>query len=338
MTKKFSTLPRQARGRPVLRQAQHDSKHGEQSRTKQAKRVEGRSREDMGIDMSLCEKIKTGKFIITSEIGPPKGTDIEEMLKDAELIKGRVDAVNVTDLQSSVMRVGSLAISRFLIERGIEPVFQITCRDRNRLALQSDLLSAAVFGIKNVLALTGDHPALGDHKAAKPVFDMDSVQLLEAIRTLQSGKDMAGKELKGTPEFCVGAVVNPGADPLEPEVIKMEKKIACGAQFFQTQAIYDIDLFKKFQDASKHLKATIIAGIVLLKSAGMARYMNKNVSGVFVPEHLIEEMNKTRDKSATSIEIAARLIKELKPISQGIHIMPIGWDKKVPLVLEAAGL
>lgn len=288
--------------------------------------------------MSLCEKIKAGKFILTSEIGPPKGTDVEEVLKDAELIKGRVDGINVTDLQSSVMRVGSLAICKLLIERGIEPVFQITCRDRNRLALQSDLLSAAVFGIENVLALTGDHPALGDHPQAKPVFDLGSIQLLEVIKTLQSGKDMVGKELKGTPKFCIGAVVNPGADPLEPEVMKMEKKIEAGAQFFQTQAIYDIGLFKRFLEASKHLKTTIIAGIVLLKSAGMAKYMNKNVAGVFVPEDLIEEMDKAQDRSAKSIEIAARLIKELKPMCQGIHIMPIGWDKKVSLVLDAAGL
>ena len=288
--------------------------------------------------MSLCDKISDKKFILTSEIGPPKGTDIEEVLRDAELVKGRVDAINVTDLQSSVMRVGSLAICKLLIERGLEPVFQITCRDRNRLALQSDLLSASVFGIKNILALTGDHPMLGDHPQAKPVFDLDSTQLLEAIRTLESGKDMAGKELKGSPKFCVGAVVNPGADPLEPEVLKMEKKIASGAQFFQTQAIYDIDLFKKFLEASKHLKTTIIAGIVLLKSAGMARFMNKNVSGVFVPDNLIEKMDRAPDKSAKSIEIAARLIKELRPMCQGVHIMPIGWDKKVPLVLDVAGL
>ncbi|MFC1623765.1 methylenetetrahydrofolate reductase [Candidatus Omnitrophota bacterium] len=288
--------------------------------------------------MSLCDKIKSKKFILTSEIGPPKGTDIEELLKDAELIKGKVDAINVTDLQSSVMRIGSLAICKLLIERGIEPVFQITCRDRNRLALQSDLLSAAVFGIKNVLALTGDHPALGDHPQAMPVFDLDSVQLLDMIRTLQAGKDMAGKELKGAPEFCVGAVVNPGADPIEPEIMKMEKKIAAGTQFFQTQAIYDIELFKKFLDAAKGLNTTIIAGIVLLKSAGMAKFMNKNVSGVFVPDDLIEEMSKAEDRSAKSIEIAARLIKELKPMCQGVHVMPIGWDKKVPLVLEAAGL
>lgn len=288
--------------------------------------------------MTFCEKIKSGKFIVTSEIGPPKGTDIEDVLKDAELIKDRVDAINVTDLQSSVMRVGSLAICRLLKERGIEPIFQMTCRDRNRLALQSDLLSASILGIENILALTGDHPALGDHPQAKPVFDLDSIQLLDVIRELQSGKDMVGNPLKGTPQFCVGAVVNPGADPLEPEIIKMEKKLKNGAQFFQTQAVYDIDLFKRFLDAAKHLKAVIFAGIVLLKSAGMARYMNKNVAGVFVPEHLIEKMDKAKDKGATSIEITASLIKELKPLCQGIHIMPIGWDKKVPLVLDAASL
>lgn len=288
--------------------------------------------------MTFCDKVKAGKFIITSEIGPPKGIDIKEMLDDADLIKGKVDAINVTDLQSSVLRLGSMAVCHLLKDRGIEPILQVTCRDRNRLALQSDLLSAAVLGIENVLALTGDYPTLGDHPEAKPVFDLDSVHLLDAIRALQEGKDMKGNPLKGSPKFCVGAVVNPGADPLEPEIIKMEKKIEAGALFFQTQAVYDIDLFKRFLDAAKHLNAKILAGIVLLKSAGMAKYMNKNVAGVFVPDNLIKEMEETKDKSAKSIEIAARLIRELKPLCQGIHIMPIGWDKKVPLVIEAAGL
>ncbi len=288
--------------------------------------------------MTFCEKIKAGKFIVTSEIGPPKGTDVKEMLDDAELIKNRVDAVNVTDLQSSVMRVGSLAICRLLLDRGITPIFQLTCRDRNRLALQSDLLSASVLGIENVLLLTGDYPTLGDHPEAKPVFDLGSVQLIEVARVLQQGKDMKGNPLKGSPKFCVGAVVNPGADPLEPEIIKMEKKVDAGAQFFQTQAVYDIALFKRFLDSAKQVNAPIFAGIVLLKSAGMARYMNKNVAGVFVPDNLIKEMEETKDKPARSIEIASRLIKNLRPLCKGIHIMPIGWDKKVPLVLDAAGL
>mgnify|MGYP001615663648 CR=1 FL=1 len=288
--------------------------------------------------MTFCDKIKTGKFIVTSEIGPPKGTDISQMLEDAELIKNRVDAVNVTDLQSSILRLGSLAVCHLLKDKGIEPILQMTCRDRNRLALQSDLLSAAVLGIENVLVLTGDYPSAGDHPEAKPVFDLGSVELLDAVKNLQAGFDMKGNLLKGAPKFCVGAVVNPCADPLEPEIIKMEKKIEAGALFFQTQAVYDIELFKRFLDTSKHLNTTILAGIVLLKSAGMARYMNENVAGVFVPEDLIKEIEDASDKSAKAIEIAARLIKELKPLCQGIHIMPIGWNRKVPLVLEAAGL
>jgi len=289
--------------------------------------------------MRFREKIEAGKFVVTSEVGPPKGADARALLEDAELIRGRVDAINVTDLQSSVMRLGSLAVSSMLVQKGFEPVYQLTCRDRNRLALQSDLLSAAALGIENILVLTGDHPVMGDHPEAKPVFDLDSVQLLEAVRGLQEGFDMKGNKLEGNPpRFCVGAVVNPGADPLEPQIARMEIKIASGAQFFQTQAVYDVKLFERFIEKTKHLKTTILAGIVLLKSAGMARYMNKNVAGVFVPDALVKEMEDSRDKAAQSVEIAARLIKELKPMCQGIHIMPIGWDKKVPLVLDASGL
>ncbi|MDD5237390.1 MAG: methylenetetrahydrofolate reductase [Candidatus Omnitrophica bacterium] len=288
--------------------------------------------------MTFKEKIQSGKFLITSEIGPPKGIEVKGMLEDAELIRGRVDAINVTDLQSSVMRLGSLAVSSLLKQKGFEPVFQLTCRDRNRLALQSDLLSAAALGIENILILTGDHPTMGDHPEAKPVFDLDSVQLLQVAGKLQEGLDMKGNKLTGIPpKFCLGAVVNPGADPIEPQIIKMEKKIEAGAEFFQTQAIYDLKTFENFLNRIKHLQATILAGIVLLKSAGMARYMNKNVAGVFVPDNFIKEMEETKDKAAKSIEIAARLIKELKPMCQGIHIMPIGWDKKVPQVLDACG-
>jgi methylenetetrahydrofolate reductase (NADPH) len=289
--------------------------------------------------MTFKEKLQSGEFLVTSEIGPPKGIDTKIILEDAELIRGRVDAINVTDLQSSVMRLGSLAVCRLLKEKGFEPVFQMTCRDRNRLALQSDLLSAATLGIENVLILTGDHPSLGDHPSAMAVFDLDSVQLLEVVKKLESGTDMMGNKLEGlAPQFCKGAVVNPGADPLEPQIIKMEKKIAAGAEFFQTQAIYDIKQFEYFLSKIKHLKTTILGGIVLLKSAGMAKYMNANVAGISVPENYIQRMQETKDKSATSVEIAAELIKALKPMCQGIHIMPIGWDKKVPLVLDAAGL
>jgi len=289
--------------------------------------------------MTFKEKIQTGKFLVTSEIGPPKGIETAKLLEDAELIRGRVDCINVTDLQSSVMRLGSLVVSSFLKQKGFEPIFQMTCRDRNRLALQSDLLSAAALGIENVLILTGDHTTLGDHPDAKPVFDLDSVQLLQVARSLESGTDMKGNKLDGAfPKFCLGAVVNPGADPIEPQIIKMEKKIEAGAQFFQTQAVYDIKTFENFLSKIKHLKTTILGGIVLLKSAGMARFMNKNVSGVFVPDNFIKEMEETKDKQAQSVDIAARLIKELKPMCNGIHIMPIGWDKVVPRVLDASGL
>jgi len=289
--------------------------------------------------MTFKEKIQSGKFLVTSEIGPPKGIETKQLLEDAQLIRGRVDGINVTDLQSSVMRLGSLVVCSLLKQKGFEPIYQLTCRDRNRLALQSDLLSAAALGIENVLILTGDHPTLGDHPEAKPVFDLDSVQLLQVARKLQQGFDMQGNKLEGlAPKFCLGAVVNPGADPLEPQIIKMEKKIEAGAEFFQTQAVYDIKVFENFLSKAKHLKTTIMAGIVLLKSAGMARYMNKNVAGVSVPGHLIKEMEETKDKVKTSVDIAMRLIKELKPLCQGIHIMPIGWDKVVPRVLDASGL
>jgi 5,10-methylenetetrahydrofolate reductase len=289
--------------------------------------------------LTFKEKLQSGKFMVTSEIGPPKGIDIRQLLEDAELIRNRVDAINVTDLQSSVMRLGSLAVSSLLKHHGFEPIYQLTCRDRNRLALQSDLLSAAALGIENILILTGDHPELGDHPDAKPVFDLDSVQLLQVAKILESGADMKGNRLVGSsPKFCLGAVVNPGAEPLEPQIIKMEKKIAAGAEFFQTQAVYDLRIFENFLNKTKHLKTKIIAGIVLLKSAGMARYMNQNVAGVSVPDNLIKEMEEAKDKTALSVEIASRLIKELKPICDGIHIMPIGLDKVVPRVLDAASL
>ena len=288
--------------------------------------------------MTICDKIRQGRFVVTSEIGPPKGTEITSMLADADLFKGRIDGLNITDQQSAMMRLGPLAASKLLKDRGHEVIYQITCRDRNRIALQSDLLSAAAFGIENVVALTGDYTSFGDHPEAKPVFDLDSVELLEAIKKLGQGTDMMGNPLKGSPRFCVGAVVNPGADPLEPEIIKMEKKIEAGAQFFQTQAIYDIELFKKFLDGIKHLNAAILGGVMLLKSAKMARYMNENVAGIFVPESFIREMEEAPDKGQKSVEIAVRLIKALRPLCQGIHLMPIGWDRLVPKVLDAAGL
>lgn len=288
--------------------------------------------------MSVVELVKQGKFVVTAEVGPPKGVDIQEILETVELMRGRVDAINVTDQQSSAMRLGSLAICHLIKEKGLEPVFQITCRDRNRIALQSDLLSAYVLGIENILCLTGDHVSLGDHPQAKPVFDLDSVSLLLTAKELEQGRDLAGKELMGAPNFCLGAVVPPGADPIEPQIIKMEKKVKAGAQFFQTQAVYEPEKFKEFMKAVAYLNVPVLVGVVLLKSAAMARFMNKNVAGVYVPDDLIEEMDGAENRAQKSIEIAARLIKEMKPLCQGVHIMAIGWENKVPEVLDAAGL
>ena len=288
--------------------------------------------------MTLLEVFESGKFAVTSEVGPPKGVDIETMLEEAELLRGRVDAINVTDQQSSVMRLGSLAVCHLLKKRGLEPVFQLTCRDRNRIALQSDLLSAYVLGIENVLCLTGDHISLGDHPGGKPVFDLDSVSLLHVASELQQGRDMAGQKLKGSPNFYLGAVVTPGANPLEPQLMKMEKKVEAGAQFFQTQAVYDPKRFEDFMNQVKYLNVPVMVGIVFLKSAGMARFMNANVAGVHVPESLIEEMGDADDRVQKSIEISGRLIREMKDMCQGVHLMPIGWEKRVPAVLEAAGL
>lgn len=288
--------------------------------------------------MSLKDKLASGKFVICTEIGPPKGVNVEEMKEIAELLKGKVDAVNCTDQQASVMRLGSLASCYLLKQWGLEPIFQVTCRDRNRIALQSDLLNAHVMGIENVLSLTGDHVSLGDHPDAKPVFDLDSVSLLQAIKGLEAGHDLAGKELIGTPNFFAGAVVTPGADPLEPQLIKMEKKVKAGAQFFQTQAVYEPRKFEEFMKSVKHLNVPVMVGIVLLRSPGMARFMNKNVAGIFVPDDLIEEMEKADKKASKGVEIAGRLIREMVDMCQGVHIMAIGAEKSVPAILEAAGL
>ncbi|MHC4154425.1 MAG: methylenetetrahydrofolate reductase [Planctomycetota bacterium] len=289
----------------------------------------------------LQEGLRAGKFVVTSEVGPPKGVNIDKCLEEAESLKDRITAFNVTDLQSSVMRFGSLATCRLLLDRGLEPILQMTCRDRNRLALQSDLLSGFGLGIRNVLCLTGDHPTLGDHPQAKEVFDLDSVQLLQAARTLQEGRDLSDSELDGKPEFHLGAVVAPGADPLEPQILKMEKKIQAGAQFFQTQAVYDTEVFRQFMKQAGRFKMPVMAGVVILKSAGMARYMNANVAGVNVPEELIEELKKDKEKTKsgrTGVEIAIRIIKEIKDCCQGVHLMALGWESKLPAILDGAGL
>jgi 5,10-methylenetetrahydrofolate reductase len=293
--------------------------------------------------VSLKLKLESGKFAITCEVGPLKGTDIHEVEENAELLKGKVDAANVTDQQSSVMRLSGLVTASVLVGKGLEPIFQMTCRDRNRIALQSDLLGAWVLGIRNVLALTGDLPSLGDHPEAKQVFDLDSVTLLQVIKRLNEGFDMKGNELKGKTDFFAGAVVKVESNTeasSELQIAKLEKKVAAGAKFIQTQAVYEPEHFAYFMKRVEKFKVPVLAGVIPLKNAGMARYMNSNVAGVFVPDAIIQKMAAApkEQREQTGIQICADLIKQLKPMCQGVHIMAIGWEKKVPEIIAAAGL
>jgi methylenetetrahydrofolate reductase (NADPH) len=293
---------------------------------------------------SLREVLNSGKFVVTAEIGPPKGTNLENMLHHIDLLKDKVDGLNVTDNQSSVMRYPSIATTILIKERGGEPILQMTCRDKNRMALESELLFAYTRGIRSVLALTGDSVRVGDHKEAKGVFDLDSVQLIKMVRLMESGKDLGGNELDGAIEFCVGATVTPEANPIEPQLMKFEKKIEAGAEFFQTQAVYDLDKFRKFMEYARQFDAKILAGIVLLVSAGMARYMNANVPGISVPKELIDEMAGVPKGKGNAlkkgVEIAGRMIGELKEdgVCDGVHIMAIGKEEVVPDILAAAGM
>jgi methylenetetrahydrofolate reductase (NADPH) len=288
------------------------------------------------------EALASGKFVITSEVAPPKGTNLEKMHHHIDILKDKVDAINVTDHQSSVMRFPSLGGCLAIKERGGEAILQMTCRDRNRMALEADLLFACSRGIGNVLCLTGDAVPVGDHKEAKGVFDLDSLQLLKAVRQLATGQDMGGNKLEGTVEFCAGAIVTPEARPIEPQLIKFEKKVEAGAEFFQTQAIYDLENFTKFMEYARKFKTKILAGIVLLSSARMAKYMTENVPGIFVPQALIDELSKVPKEAMLSkgIEIAGRTIAALKKsgVCDGVHIMAIGREEVVPDIMAAAGL
>jgi 5,10-methylenetetrahydrofolate reductase len=288
------------------------------------------------------EKLESGEFLVTTEVGPPKGTDTTELVHDIDLLKDKVDAINVTDHQSSVMRFPSLGGCLLVKERGGEPIFQMTCRDRNRLALQADLMLAYSRGITNVLCLTGDSVDVGDHREAKPVFDLDSVQLLRMIRTMESGTDIAGNELKGAPSFCIGTSVHPEADFIEPQLIKFDKKVSAGAQFFQTQGIFDLASLRRFMQYASQFDAKILAGIIVMASAGMARYMNKNVPGIIIPQAIIDELA-TAEKGKglqKGVEIAARFIKTIKneKLCHGVHIMAVGNEGIVPQIIEAAEL
>lgn len=288
--------------------------------------------------------LKSDKFFITAEIGPVKGTNVQKMIDNIEILKTKVDALNVTDNQSAVMRYPSLGTCLLIKEHGGEPIFQITCRDRNRLSIQADLLFAFSRGIESVLCLTRDSLKMGDHPEAKPVYDIDSVQLIQLIHNLNSGKDLSGNNLDGGVDFCIGASATSSADPIEPQLIKFEKKLKAGIDFVQTQAVYDLDELKRFVDYSRNINKSvkILAGIVLLVSAGMAKWMNENIPGIFVPQNLIDELAEVPKGESLSkgIEIAGNLIKRIKDeeICDGVHIMAIGKEEKVPDILKAAGI
>ena len=290
--------------------------------------------------MKITELFKRGEFVVTAEIGPPKGFHIDHLLDEADQYLKGITAINVTDSQSSVMRLGSLATCISLKNRGFTPIFQITCRDRNRIALQSDILSAALFGIENLLLLTGDHTRMGDNPQAKPVFDLDSVSLIHAVKTLESGRDLGGNELVGEPpSFAKGAVVSPCSDSVDVQLAKMEQKVKAGVEYFQTQAVYEPEKFFSFMEKAKQFGVPVQLGVVIPKSAGMAKFMNNNVAGISVPQSMIDELNADKEKTKagiTGVEITARLIRECKDHCQGVHIMALGWESKVPDILKLA--
>ena len=288
--------------------------------------------------------LRTKDFVVTAEVAPVKGSSVSKATEHIELLKDKVDGLNVTDNQSSVMRYPSVGVCLLIKEHGGEPVLQVTCRDRNRLAIQADLLFAYSRGVSNILCLTGDSIDVGDHKEAKQVFDLDSVQLIHLVHTMNSGKDMAGNELDGGIDFCIGTTATPSADPLEPQLIKVEKKLNAGVDFIQTQAVYELDELKRFTEFVRKIdeKVKILGGIVPVIGAKMAAYMNENVPGVFIPQPIIDELAQAPKGTgvAKGIEIAARMMKQMKEekICDGVHIMFIGREERVPEILGAAGL
>jgi methylenetetrahydrofolate reductase (NADPH) len=295
----------------------------------------------------LQQVLSSGGFAVTAECGPPRGADPEIIRKKGELLKGYVDAVNVTDNQTAIVRMSSIAACTHLVSMGLEPVAQMVTRDRNRIALQSDIMGAWSLGIKNMLCLTGDHQSFGSQPDALNVFDIDSMNLVNAVHTMrEQGKDLSGFELKGAPKMFVGAAANPFADPFEYRVIRLAKKIEAGADFIQTQCVYNLDRFKQWMkmavDQGLTEKTHILAGVTPMKSAGMARYMAKRVAGMDVPEELIKRMDGVpKDKAPEEgVKICLETIAELKEIEgvHGIHLMAIEWEEVVGEIVTAAGL
>ena len=292
--------------------------------------------------MRITELFDNGQFVVTAEVGPPKGIHVDHLVEEAKTYLSGITAVNVTDNQSSVMRMGSLPACVALKNAGLTPILQLTCRDRNRIALQSELLGAAMLGIENILCLTGDHTKMGDHPGAKPVFDLDSVSLLHTACQLEKGLDLGGQELVGEPpKFAKGAVVSPCSDSVDAQLAKMERKVMAGAEYFQTQAVFDSDKFIQFMEQAKQFGKPVQLGVIIPKSAGMAKFMNNNVAGVHVPQWMIDELAADKEKAKagiTGVELAAKVIRECRPYCQGLHIMALGWEAKVPEVLKLAGI
>ena len=287
----------------------------------------------------LKDVLDQGQFAVTIEYNPPKGTNINGVLENAKQLLGRVHGVNVTDNTAAVMRAGSLPVCRLLYELGHDPVMQLTCRDRNRIAMQSDLLGAHMLGIRNILCLTGDYPTVGDHKDAKPVYDLDSVQVMGLVQGLNNGRDLVGNKLDGSTAFTIGAAVTPEAELVGPVLAKFEVKVKAGAQFFQTQAIYNTDQFASFMKAVRPFKVKVLAGILLLRNAKMAEFMNANIPGMSVPQAMIDELRAAGDKSEdVGVEIAVRSIQAVRPHCDGVHIMAIKGTHRLGEIITKAQL
>jgi methylenetetrahydrofolate reductase (NADPH) len=294
--------------------------------------------------MTLKEKIKSGKFIVCGELSPPQSCNIETVRKKAKYFKGVVDAVNVTDNQSAVVRMSSIASAKILLDEGVEPIMQITCRDRNRLAIQSDLLGAAALGIENVLCLTGDHQKFGDHPEAKGVFDLDSTQLIATAAQLNAGSLLSGAEMKMAPNFLIGGAANPFAEPFEMRIIRLQKKIEAGAYFIQTQPVFDLELFSRWMEKivslGLHAKATILPGVLPVKSVKALLYMKKNVPGMKVDNSYVERMKNASDPKEEGVKIAVETINVLRKINgvRGVHLMPVMWESITPTIVKKAEL
>ena len=285
----------------------------------------------------LADALKDSSFIVTGELTPPKGTDLGDLFDKAELLRELVTAFNLTESHAARMAMDPVAVGHLLIDRGIEPIVQMTSRDKNRLAIQASILGAAALGISNVVFMGGDPPKNGDHPDAKPVFDLFASQLLEAASGLNNGNDLTGNPLKGSPQLTIGAVANPGASDLDTEIDNMHRKTDAGAEFFQTQAVYDTDAFGRFMDKAKPDKP-VLAGIIPIKSVKMAQYMNDRIPGVDIPQQLIERIDSAGGDPAqiaeVSIEIASSTVRALRSMTSGVHVMAIGWEDKIPAILE----